>query len=100
MWKTVSEEEMKIIKDALKRNFSGYRYECGGRNPANFTTLNSNGIREFCKWWTSYEISETMSCAFSSNVITTGIVDCNSEYNKGENNGMGLPVRCILVKKW
>lgn len=101
MWKTISEEEMKIIKDAFKRNFSGYRNILFQDEVLVFFAEVGSSITGFCKWWTSYEISETNSCAFSSsyNSGSTGIVDCNSEYNQGENKGMGLPVRCILVKK-
>ena len=104
MWKTVSEEEMKIIKDAFKRNFIGSRHILFQDEVFVYFASVDSSIIGCCQWWSSYEISESKACAFSSCYTTstytsTGIVDCNSEYNDGENKGMGYPVRCILEKK-
>jgi len=98
MWNTVSEEEMKKIKDAFKSDFSGYRFDCESPIAGHFSNLNSKEKPTYSKWWTSYEINENNACAFSSHCTSTGIVYCNSEYNEGENKGMGFPVRCVLDK--
>lgn len=97
IWKTLSTEELEIIHNAFKKNFSGIRFDCDDPFLAGrFSTLNSSGNFDYCEWWTSNEINETKSFSFSSVINMTGIVDCNSEYNEGKNKGMGFPVRCIL----